>query len=206
MFRRIDLHEPGAIEALLAFHRGRFGDARMEAEQAPAPESPAAEPQTKEPEPDTGKGDSAEVEKWKALARKHETNSKANADAAKRLAELEESTKTETEKAITAARKEGEAAGRAASAPRLVAAEFKAAAAGRLTGEQLSGFLEDLDLSKYLTADGEVDVERVAKKVDLLAPATEPRTPGFGGGPRQSETKRATSLGEAIANRMAQKS
>lgn len=41
----------------------------------------------------------AEAEKWKALSRKHEEQSKANADKASRLDELEEASKTELEKA-----------------------------------------------------------------------------------------------------------
>lgn len=206
MFQKIDLRAPGAIEALLAMHRQHFGDLRMEADPEPTP-TPQPDPQPEPKEPDTGDKDpSAEVEKWKALARKHEANSKANADAARRLAELEESSKTDAEKAVAAARKEGEQAARSASAPKLVRAEFKAAAAGRLTKEQLDGFLEDLDLNKYLTEDGEVDEERVAKKVDLLAPPADPqRPPSFNGGPRAPEPKRAGSLGEAIQNRLANK-
>jgi uncharacterized protein with von Willebrand factor type A (vWA) domain len=39
-----------------------------------------------------------EVAKWKALSRKHEAQAKANADAAKRLAEMEEAGKTEAQK------------------------------------------------------------------------------------------------------------
>lgn len=39
----------------------------------------------------------AEASKWKALARKHEQAAKDNADAARRLAEIEESGKTEQE-------------------------------------------------------------------------------------------------------------
>lgn len=37
----------------------------------------------------------AEVEKWKALAKKHEDRAKANADKARRLDELEESSKSD---------------------------------------------------------------------------------------------------------------
>jgi hypothetical protein len=40
----------------------------------------------------------AEARKWKDLARKHETTAKANADAAKRLAALEDGQKTEAQK------------------------------------------------------------------------------------------------------------
>lgn len=48
---------------------------------------------------DTGVDDGrAEVEKWKALARKHEAEAKAGKAAATRLAAIEESHKTETQK------------------------------------------------------------------------------------------------------------
>lgn len=40
----------------------------------------------------------AEAEKWKALARKNEARAKENADAAKRLQEIEDANKTELEK------------------------------------------------------------------------------------------------------------
>lgn len=40
----------------------------------------------------------ADVAKWKAMARKHEAQSKANADKAKQLDDLEEANKTELEK------------------------------------------------------------------------------------------------------------
>lgn len=55
---------------------------------APEPEAPEA--------PEAPVVD--ETEKWKALARKHETNAKANAAAAKRLAEIEEQGKSETQR------------------------------------------------------------------------------------------------------------
>lgn len=45
----------------------------------------------------------AEIAKWKGLARRHETAAKKNADAAKRLQEIEESGKSELEKAQAAA-------------------------------------------------------------------------------------------------------
>ena len=41
----------------------------------------------------------AEADKWKAMSRKHEATAKANADAAKRLAEIEEAQKTAEQKA-----------------------------------------------------------------------------------------------------------
>lgn len=61
----------------------------------------AAEKQAAEKEAETspGKDLEAELEKWKALARKNEAQAKANADAAKKLAALEEADKTESQKA-----------------------------------------------------------------------------------------------------------
>lgn len=63
--------------------------------------------------PATGEKDwQAEAEKWKGLARKHETRATENATAAARLAEIEEANKTAEQKA----------------AERLAAAEARAAA------------------------------------------------------------------------------
>ena len=104
----------------------------------------------------------------------------------KQLGEIQAANATDSEKAIRAATEEGRKAGVAESAPRLVAAEFRAAAVGRFTPEQLAELTEDLDLSKYLTDSGEVDTARITKKIDALAPAAASKTaPSFGGGTRK---------------------
>lgn len=77
------------------------GDAQLE--QALATAVAAVEPSTPEQaKPDTGAAKTvdweAETSKWKALARKHETAAKANVDAAKRLAEIEDSQKSEQQR------------------------------------------------------------------------------------------------------------
>jgi hypothetical protein len=124
-----------------------------------------------------------------------------------KLSKIEDANATETEKAIKAAREEARKEALVEATPRLVRSEFKAAAVGRMTGDALNEFLEDLDLSKYIKDDGEVDTDRIAKKIDALAPAKTdepPKTaPSFGGGPRKSEPARAGSLGEAIASKIA---
>ncbi|MFC5424576.1 hypothetical protein, partial [Brevibacterium otitidis] len=51
--------------------------------------------QTGDEQPDLA----SEVEKWKAMARKHEAQSKANADKAKQFDKWQESQKTEQQKA-----------------------------------------------------------------------------------------------------------
>lgn len=68
-------------------------DAPGDTPDQPDPTPPAA---TDTPEPDTGTD--PEVAKWKALARKHEQQAKANAEAAKRLKEIEDAEKSESQK------------------------------------------------------------------------------------------------------------
>lgn len=139
----------------------------------------------------------AEVEKWKALAQKHEQRAKSNAEKAKGYDELKASQMTEQEKAVESAKAEARAEAIRESAPRLVSAEFRAALAGRRTAEEVASLIEDYDLSKYLTESGEVDTKRVAEKADLLAPHVEERktAPTFGGGARRTSDKTETAPG-----------
>jgi hypothetical protein len=99
---------------------------------------------------------------------------------------LAASVQTDQERAVAEAQETGFNAAMGSVVPRLVRAEFKAAALGRLTSEQLSTLLEDVDLTKYVDDDGEPDTERINKKVDALAPKTAP--PSFGQGNRPAPT------------------
>ncbi len=81
---------------------------------------------------------------------------------------------SETEKAVREAREEGLNAGRAEVRPTLVAAEFRAAAAGRIDADRLATLTDDIDMSRYLLDSGAVDVDKVAKKVDAWAPPPDP--------------------------------
>lgn len=70
-------------------------------------EEPDDEDEEDDDEPDKpgGKPDlTSEVEKWKRLSRQNETKARANADAAKKLEEIESANKTELEKAQSAAK------------------------------------------------------------------------------------------------------
>jgi hypothetical protein len=72
----------------------------------PEPEEPTT-PETgpdPKPAPKPEMDWQAEAEKWKTLSRKNEEQAKANAEAAKRLADLEESQKTEGQKLTEANR------------------------------------------------------------------------------------------------------
>jgi hypothetical protein len=124
-----------------------------------------------------------------------------------KLSKIEDANATETEKAIKAAREEARIETLRESAPERVRLAFEAAAGQRMTAAQIEEFLEDVDTTKYLTDTGAIDRDRVAKKIDALAPAKTgepPKTaPSFGGGPRKSEPARAGSLGEAIASKIA---
>jgi hypothetical protein len=122
---------------------------------------------TDDKKPDTGKGDS-EAEKWKALARKHEANSKANAAAAKELEELKAANATDSEKAIAEAVKTAVAEERSRGAAALARQVFLAGAAGRL--DNPAEVVEDVNLAKYIDANGDVDEDGLAKLLDRLAP------------------------------------
>lgn len=95
----------------------------------------------------------AELEKWKKLARQNEAQAKANADAAKRLAELEDRDKSEAQR-LTEQQKAAE--DRAAKAERELL-RLRVAARKGLTEAQ----------AKRLTGDSEEELEADAD--DLLS-------------------------------------
>lgn len=126
------------------------------------PAAPPAEPPEKDHQ--------AEAEKWKALARKHEQQAKANADAARKLAELEEQDKTESQKATDkAAEAEQRATAAEARLTRLEVALDKAPEgmalakvrklAGRLTGDSREDLETDAEelFSEFVPDTGNDD-------------------------------------------------
>lgn len=138
----------------------------------------------------------AEVEKWKAQARKHEERAKANAKAAKELDELRASTMSDQEKAVADALAQGRAEALAESAGRLVDAEIRVKAAGRLGDEALELLTASLDRSKFLDADGSVDTAAVAAFVEGITPAPQPdpTPPGFPPAPDLGQGPRGDAL------------
>jgi hypothetical protein len=91
----------------------------------------------------------AQADKWKALARKHQAEAKKNADAAARLAEIEDANKSESER-LTAATQDAIARATAAESALLrfqVAAELgvPAALAARLQGNDEAELREDAE-------------------------------------------------------------
>jgi hypothetical protein len=132
----------------------------------------------------------AEAEKFRELHRKQEERAKANAHASKELDRLRRESMSDTERAVSeaaeAARAEAVADVVGRLGGRLVVSEIRNAVAGRLTAEQLDAVVEHLDLSGFLSADGEVDEPAVAAFAQRIAPETtsSPTFPDLGQGAR----------------------
>jgi hypothetical protein len=207
---------PVTPEAILAFHRARFGDARMEegaggTGEGAAGGDGAGDGKSTEGAADAGKGpdkgfpDSTPVEQmtveqreayWKHQSRKHEERVKAFGnltpealkalqDKATKHDQLERELMSDKDKAVAEATDKA----KAEAIPRVVKAEFKAAAKGVLTADQLNALLEDRDLAKYVDANGDPDEDKIAKLVTAFAPAK----------PQQRTGPTATGLGNRQA-------
>ncbi|MGW4663188.1 hypothetical protein [Streptosporangium sandarakinum] len=105
------------------------------------------------------------------------------------LAKLREAGQTEAEKAIAKAREEAAAQARgevlSTVGQRLVRAEIRAAAAGKVA--DIDALLEDLNLAKFLTDDGEPDSKAIGEAVKRWAKAAPAeKTPPFNGGARKT--------------------
>lgn len=159
------------------------GAAGTETPETPETPDPAT-PET----PDTGGGNGdgekdwqSEADKWKALARKHEGQAKANAAAAKELEEFKAAQMSETEKAIAEAEARGRTAATSEVGQKLAAAEIKAALTGVVTDP--AAIVEDLNLARYVRDDGEVDDEAVGRlRAKYEGIAGKPGRPGSADG------------------------
>lgn len=128
-------------------------------------DDPQADPVV-DPKPDKGDGKDAEdAAKWKAMARKHEANAKANSAAAKELAELK-AAQLSTEEQLAAAK---EAAEKRATAmvERAVNAEVRALAVADFADP--SDAVDAIRPAEYVNSEGEIDLDAIkAKLADLL--------------------------------------
>lgn len=132
----------------------------------------------------------AEALKFEALAKKHEQRAKENVAAASELARVRRDAMSEQDRAVSEAveRARAEAAaevvGRLGS--RLVVAEIRGAVGGRLPADQLDALMDHLDLSGFLSAEGEVDSSAVTAFATRIAPemTSSPTFPDLGQGPR----------------------
>lgn len=147
----------------------------------------------KQDPPDGGKTDElgengkAALEKERAARREAEKRAKANEDAAKRLAEIEEANKTEQQKAIDRAEK----AEREAAELRQQVLRRDVAAAKGIPAE----------LADRLRGDDREALEADADTLLALVKQPEPKK-GAPQPPAGDDTARAKSLAEALAKRM----
>lgn len=113
-----------------------------------------------DPKPDPKPDDvdhKAEAEKWKAMARKHESQAKTNADAARKLKELDDAKKTDDQR----------------SAERLAELEKKATDAEMrvLRSEVAADMGVPKELRQFLTATTQEDLEAQAELLMKHLPA-----------------------------------
>lgn len=149
-------------------------------------EEPAAgEPAGTDPDPSGTDGDpekdwKAEAEKWSAMAKKHEARARDNADKARQYDELERLHQSESERAVSDARTEGEKA--AADKYRgQIARHAVVAAAATAKVSIPENALKRMDLTDLVDDDGQVDTDALTELVSGFAPIPDTGT----GGPRQ---------------------
>lgn len=76
----------------------------------------------------------------------------------------------ELERAVTEAKRQAQAEADAHYRPQLVRTAFAFVLHGRLDAAELTERLDDLNLSRFITADGEVDLDKVRSKAAEMAP------------------------------------
>jgi hypothetical protein len=124
-----------------------------------------------------------QVAYWKFHARKHEDRAKTfgtlTAEQLKELQDkadkhdaLEAELGSEADKKAAEAKKTAEADADAKYQPMLAETAFRIAIGDRKTEAEVTGFLEELNLTKFLSADGKVDTVKVLARVEQFAPAT----------------------------------
>jgi hypothetical protein len=123
-----------------------------------------------------------QAQSWEGKAKTADGKVKELEPRAQQFAALEEASRTEADRAIEQARREAhtaavaatEAAARAKYGSVLVGAEFRVQLAGKLTAEQVSTLVGGLDVTRFLTEDGQPDTERIGEYVAAL-PAAQPQ-------------------------------
>lgn len=118
----------------------------------------------------------AKFEEVQAQARKHEDRAKANADAAKELEKLRQSTMNETEKAVSQAKLEVRTEVLREVGGKLAEAQVRVAAAGR--NVDVDALIDGIDASKFLDVNGDPDTKAITAWIDKVAPATDDGTGG----------------------------
>jgi len=144
-------------------------------DEGPPPEK--GTPVTPPPEKGEGQSDAAY---WKAQADKQERRAKANAEAAKELERLKRNSMSEQERAAAEAADKATSEVTARLGGRLVRAEMRNAADGRLSAEQVDALAARIDVTAFLTKDGDVDDAAVTEFIHSISPPPPPSN-GLGG-------------------------
>jgi hypothetical protein len=154
----------------LAARRAKHGDLRMEAADDGGGGDDKQQSDTDKDDQKAGpdKDWQAEAEKWKSLARKHESTAKGNVDAAKKLADIEEANKTETEKAIAAARREAEETVRAEVRRERVLDRIEVLAAKDFADAEDARLRLGSRADEFVGKDGQVDADAVRSALEQL--------------------------------------
>ena len=148
----------------------------------PAP-TPTPTPAPTEPDPAKVDDPAAEIAKWKHFAREHEKAAKANADAARKLQEIEDAAKTQAEK---------DAEARTAAEARAVKAETDLL---RLKVASTKGI--PADLADLLTGADEAEMTAVADRLLAMKGAKAPAPAGADGGPQGAPVHKVPQLSRA---------
>lgn len=138
-------------------------------QQDPPPDPPENDPPDPPEPPD--EGDSEEV---KALKTALAAARKDRVEARKALDELKAAQMSESEKAVSAARDEGYAKGRAEAAIDKAEARFRSLATGKVA--ELDTLISHIDMTRFVD-EGEVNEEAIKSAVEAfakVAPATTP--------------------------------
>ena len=202
---------PPELADIIALHREMFAGYSMSATPPeptvtppPAPDTavlatppiaqPPADPGYPSDTPIAQMTDAQQAAYWRTRSRQHEERWKSVID--KQLTPeqvLEMQTKiddhnrqalTDQERAVADAREAGKREAQASNALALVAAEFRVALHGQRTPDEVRSIIEPLDLSKFLSPQGEVDTAKVATYAAGIAPAPNQQWPDMGQGNR----------------------
>jgi hypothetical protein len=147
----------------------------------PEPQGTPPETGTEAPPPDMGTDTppetgsdltqiQAELDKARAEARRWESRAKGNSEAAKELDRLKRESMNDQERAAAEAADKATSEVTARLGGRLVWAEMRAAAGGRLSAEQVEALASHLDVAAFLTSEGDVNEVAIVQFVDSIAP------------------------------------
>jgi hypothetical protein len=129
-----------------------------------------------------------------------ERTARKEAEKARRTLERELNTlkqqgMNESERAVAEAREQGRVEASSKFAERLVRSDFATEAARRNPGFDTAGILDDLNLARFVSDDGEPDSKAIKAAVARLVPVGE-QAPDFDGGGRSNA--KSTDMNEII--------